>query len=182
MRIWCFQKVNKITILQGFEPTWCDLPATRHDDTLLVLSTCHVSRVTCHDGGWAWWRGQLWGDWGWRVSPLAATTATSPLSGRHPPPRTGRGHYGDTVIVIIIIVIIIISEQVASIPTPHQRQSPELLILRHLIPLMTFIGLHQSSVAISVKLVFPSCTGQVESVKNGSLWDIYNLWYPPPSP
>ena len=81
--------------------------------------------------------------------------------------------YGDTVIVIITIVII--SEQVASIPTPHQRQSPELLILRHLIPLMTFIGLHQSSVAISVKLVFPSCTGQVESVKNGSLWDIYNL-------
>lgn len=68
-----------------------------------------------------------------------------------------------------------ILEQVVSIPTPHQRQSPEVLILRHLIPLMTFIGLHQSSVAISVKLVFPSCTGQVESVKYESLWDIYDV-------
>ena len=85
MWVWCFQTVNKLTILRGFGRTWCDIFAARHVDTLSVLSTCHESRVTCHDGGWAWWRGQLWGDWGWRVWRLAATTATSPLG---PPPAT----------------------------------------------------------------------------------------------
>ena len=140
---------------------------TRYQSSAHV--TCHVSRrwVSLVAGTAL---GRL------RVASITAGRHHRHLATLGPPPatRTGRGHYGDTVIVIITIVIII--EQVASIPTPHQRQSPELLILRHLIPLMTFIGLHQSSVAISVKLVFPSCTGQVESVKYGSLRDIYIIY------
>ena len=139
-----------------------------------VISPQHMSQVTCHVS-------RRW------VSLVAGTAlgrlrVASITAGRHhrhlatlgPPPATP--HWPRTLRHIIIITIVIIIEQVASIPTPHQRQSHELLILRLLIPLKTFIGLHQSSVAISVKLVFPSCTGQVESVKYGSLRDIYIIY------